>query len=327
MNSYFESDAIGSSILSNVITGFDPGEVCTDLGIVPVEQTKFMGMGKAFEDLVEQEFSGRRVFYEKYFCANIPSIPAYNGADESIKQILDIMDIEDAEEREQAVENAYILKKGKPELNNTYKARHDCLDEIKHNKYRRPIPTQDYDNLMIMLERFSSYPFEISTSKLSLSEWSQNVDVQFQVEHFWEHDSGAECRAKFDMIWRWEVDGIVYAIPFDLKVTANWKSFKKHWTEWYIWQSKHYIQGFKNWCDGLGITPYHDTGNPLIWYLIQESTAPQITHALALSADELDRLDEAYNDAVPQVWEWIQQGRPVKGYTEQKIINRWGRSE
>jgi hypothetical protein len=90
---YFTRKAIGSSDLGGAIVSVDPLEVCCDRLTVPVKPTGFMENGKAFEDLIEQEFSGKDVFNDKYFVSDISKIPEYKGGNPDIRQILDILDI------------------------------------------------------------------------------------------------------------------------------------------------------------------------------------------------------------------------------------------
>jgi hypothetical protein len=317
MIDYFDSPAIGSSLLGAVITRTDPLQICLDRASVPVKPTGFMEVGKMFEDLVEEEFSGKPIFSDKYFHSSIKSFPETSRDD--LKNVLEILDGDNIEEE---IESGYVLK-ADGSWNSTYNNRNECLKEIAAHDYRRPIPAPIWKKLMVMLERFKAYPFKIGDTISSLSEWmTQYVNVEFQVEYFWKHESGAECRAKYDMIWSWKIDDITYAIPFDLKVTANWPSFESNWKYKYIWQSKHYIEGFKKYCEENDLTPH-----PLIWYLIQESGEPQITHARALSVEGLEYLTQDYNEAIPQIWEWIEANKPIKGFVEQQVVNRWGGAE
>ena len=321
MDSYFDSRAIGSSILGQVIVRSEPLEICLDLATVTVKPTAFMEDGKVFEDLVEQEFSGKDIFDNKYFKSDISKIPEYKGDRTDIRQILEILD-NPQEEQETAIESAYI-RKADGSLHGSYKQRHRCLDQIRAHDYRRPIPKPFWKKLWKMSDRTKAYPFEINGHTVSVAEWMASyVDVEFQVEYFWKHESGAECRAKFDMVWIWECEEKTYAMPFDLKVTANWPSFESNWKYKYIWQSKHYMEGFVRWCVENGCIPH-----PQIWYLIQESKEPFITHMRALSVRELDNLTEPYDEAILSMWGWIEAGRPVKGFVEQQTVDRWGRTE
>jgi hypothetical protein len=319
---YFKSRAIGSSLLADCIARIDPLEICTDRATVAVKPTAFMEAGKMFEDLVEQEFSGNDIFDNRYFKSDISAIPEYKGNRTDIRQVLDILD-DPQEEIEVAIEDAYI-RKADGSLHGSYKQRHRCLDQIKAHDYRRPIPEPFWKKLFVMLERFKNYPFEIGTSVATIKDWltMPEIHCDFQVDHFWKHESGAECREKLDMVWTWQSGAGIWAMPLDLKVTANYLSFEQNWKYRYIWQSKHYMEGFKSYCAEKGFIPC-----PQIWYVVQESAKPYITHARALSASELDSLSIPYDQAIPQIWEWIEAGKPIKGYTKQQTVNRWGKPE
>lgn len=304
---YFNSPAIGSSVLGQAIVRAKPLEVCLDLATIPVKPTSAMEEGKMFEDLVKEGFSGKPVFSDKYFKSNLSSFPS------------GIIEIIESENIKEAVKNGYNYKQD-GDLNMRYGRKHHCLDQITAHDYRRPIPEPTWGKLQIMLKRFKNYPFKIGDVTKTLWTWQTLVKIEFQVEYFWKHESGAECRAKFDMIWMWTVDGIDYAILWDLKVTGNWQKFKQNWKSKYIWQTKHYLEGFVQYCVENGLIPH-----PQMPYLIQESAAPQITHARALSVEGLDYLSAPYDKAIPLIWEWIEAGKPVKGFVEQQIVDRWGR--
>lgn len=325
MGDYFDPNRIGSSILGQVIVNSDPLVVCLDLATIPIKPTGAMEIGKMFEDLVEEEYSEIPIFSEKYFKSDISKIPEYKGERTDIKQVLEILDdLGNSHE----FEKAYI-RKADGELHGSHKQRHRCLDQIAGHEYRRPVPEPTWDKLQIMLKRFKNYPFKLSdqTHILPLRTWINDyMKVKFQVEYFWKHECGAECRAKYDMIWVWTVDGVAYAMPWDLKVTGNWQKFKQNWKSKYIWQSIHYLEGFFKWCAENGYEPYISKyGHRPMWYSIQESEYPQITHARALSKEELLDLTPAYDEAISAISKWIQEGRPVKGYMEQQIVNRWGK--
>jgi len=329
MSDYFKFDAIGSSILGRVIMGFlkkhESPVLCCDLAAVPVKPTQAMEIGKQFEDLVEQEYSGKPVFDNKYFISDISKIPEYRGETPDVMQILHILDSDNIEEE---VKRGYIWntkpdkKSGQPKLNKTYKQRHSCLDQIIAHDYRRPIPAPLWKKLQIMLERFRNYPFSISGMVHSLHDWmtNSNIDVEFQVEYFWKHDCDAECRAKFDMILTWKINGDRVALLFDLKVTQKRSKFEQFWRDKYVWQAKHYLEGFKKWCAENNYIPI-----PLMWFLIQENEEPYITSARALSPKAFNNMTISYNEAVFEIWEWIKAGKPIRGYMPQQIVDRYGR--
>lgn len=312
---YFNSRAIGSSLLAAVIARDNPLQLCFDRATLPIKPTGAMEVGKMFEDMVEEEFSGEPVFSDKYFHSSIQSIPTT-----SKKGLKDILAMLDGDNLKEDVENGYVLKADET-WNSTYANRNQCLKEIQAHDYRRPIPDPTWEKLQIMFERFKAYPFEIEVQCKSLGQWMTqgNIKVDFQVEHFWKHASGAECREKLDMIWSWQSGGDTYAMPFDLKVTGNWQKFEQNWKYKYIWQSKHYLEGFFDYCAKNGLIP-----DQQIYYLIQESSDPQIASARALSVQGLASLTKSYDETIARTWQWIEAGKPIKGYVEQQIVDRWG---
>ena len=319
MNNYFNSSAIGSSLLGECILSTDPLLVCTDRATKEVKPTAFMEAGKMFEDLVEAEY-GDLDFWEKYFKSNFKTMPS------------GVIEILDADDLIAAIENCigdpshYKLDGG---LKKTYERKIAYLNQIKAHDYRRPIPEPLWERLGIMLERFKSYPFELEGVSMTLGEWMSAdwLTVEFQVEHFWK-TGDAECRAKFDMIWVYQTEsGESYAIPWDLKVTGDevqgqksFGAFIGNWKKKYIWQSKHYHEGFKDWCQKNGHIP-HDR----IYYAVQESEEPQITHVWYLHPDILLKLDAPYREALPIIQKWIDEDKPAKGFMEQRAVDEYGR--
>jgi hypothetical protein len=334
MSDYLNSRAIGSSLLADVVegtykdeNGIDCPSLCFDRATIPKKPTAAMEVGKMFEDLIEETYSNKKPFSEKYFKSDIGNFPEYGGKNPDIKQIFEILDSEDiTSEIEKAYEQLKkYFTKDDGSLYSAQKNRKRCLDQIKGHDYRRPVPAPLWDKLQIMLERFGAYPFQIGESeKIPLFYWlhDSTIEVKFQIEFFWKHESGAECRAKFDMVLIFEYDGKQCAICFDLKATENWQSSLGFWRNKYIWQSLHYNEGFKSWCAENDLIPADR-----IWYLIQESAEPQITHARILSDREYTALNLAYNEAIEKTWEWIEAGKPVAGFIEQETVDRYGRPE
>jgi len=315
---YFDSKAIGSSLLGTCIVSVDPLVVCTDRATVDVKPTSFMEIGRMFEDLVEAEY-GEFDFWEKYFKSNFQTFPA------GIIEVLENDDVVEAVEACKA-DPAHYKKDGN--LSKTYERKFACLDQIKAHDYRRPIPAPIWEKLEIMLERFKNCPFTLNDLTLPLDEWmSDYAEVKFQIEYFWEN-FGAKCRAKYDMIWIYEgLDGKKHAIPFDLKVTGDevvgqksFGAFVGNWRKKYIWQSKHYHEGFKLWCEENGYAAYDR-----IPYIVQESEEPQVTNVLELHPEELRALNQPYHESLPVIQEWIDDGKPIKGFMEQQTVNRFGR--
>lgn len=343
MNNYFDS-RIGSSLPGDCIVSAEPLAVCTDLATKERKPTPAMEMGRMFEDLVQSEYDPDFDFWEKYFKSDVKTFPSTTA--KGIKNILDMFEDEHEFKDEngvvlnslhQDIVAGYIYKKpdknGNRELNATYLNRHRLLDQIIAHDYRRPIPKPWWKNLEIMLERFKNYPLELAFDDygeytMPIAEWMEMAEVLWQVEFFWEED-GAECRAKFDMIWliKFAGDSKIYAVPLDLKCTgddvegnSSFGAFVRNWKTKYIWQSEHYYEGFLKWCDRKSYFAYDR-----IPYIIQESEEPQLTHVWELSPEELRNLKPAWREALTIIQKWIDDGKPVKGYMPQKTVNRWGK--
>ena len=318
---YFDSEAIGSSLLATVIQRIEPLELCFDYALKEPAPTQAMEMGRIFEDWMEEAVTGKNIFTDKYFKSDLKTFPTTKAS--GVKNILDILDCDNIKEE---INAAYIYNKpdkktGETKLSATHVNRHRLLDQIKAHDYRRPIIEPDWDTLMCMDENFKLAPFDIGGVSFNLFNLLCRHRAKFQIEHFWYHEDGAECRAKFDIVLTYTSGDLIYAIPFDLKATGNWPSFVSNWKNKYIWQSKHYMEGFKDYCDKNYYTP-----SKKIWYLVQESSFPHLLHSWALSAEELDYLEKPYNEAMPLIQEWIDAGKPKKGYTEQRTVDRFGRT-
>lgn len=344
MSNYFDSSAIGSSILGNCIAGIDPLVVCTDRALGDVKPTTFMEMGKIFEDLVESKY-GKLDFWEKYFKSDLKTFPHTTA--KGVKNVLDMFEGERIYKDEggvtlntlhQDIASGYEYNKPKKgagrELSGKHANRHRLLDQIKAHDYRRPIMAPWWDRLEIMLERFENFKLPLSFGNdpdvygATVGKWMADFldGLLFQVEYFWT-ECGAKCRAKYDMIWIIEHGGETYAIPFDIKVTGDevvgqksFGAFVGNWKKHYALQSAHYHPGFVSWCAENGYTP-HDK----IYYLIQESDFPQVMNAWALHPDELESVNAQRREALPVIQKWIDSGKPISGSMPLKIVNRWGK--
>ena len=83
---YFDSPAIGSSMLSAFIKSQDEA-------LKKFNASRFAENGKEYEDLIEEEATGKTVFSDKYFVSSITSFP--DTKKPNIKSILVIIDDDD----------------------------------------------------------------------------------------------------------------------------------------------------------------------------------------------------------------------------------------
>jgi hypothetical protein len=307
-NDYFNSAHIGSTLLAKFLDHPDKAKK-------EIKPKSCMEKGNIYEARLQEEIEGSTVFSGRYFKSSVKKFPETSCPD--LKGILDILESDDIKRE---VDKGYVYTKpdkdGNKKLSGTYKCRHKMLDEIKANGYRRPVPAGVWNDLKEMMINFKLAKFGGGNLFYSL----QALDTRFQVEHYWQHESGAKCRAKWDIITIYEEDGIRKGLVFDVKATENWPSFKHNWRQRYIWQNKHYLEGFRNWCFEQGIEPPET-----MQYLIAESTDPWLLHIWSLATEVLDDMTPEYDDALARCQAWIDAGRPRIGYETEITVNRWGK--
>jgi len=313
---YFESEAIGSSDLGSAIVSGEPLSLNLDNLTVPIMPSAAMETGKQFEDLVEQAYGGIPTFTDKYFMSSLEKIP--ETTKKGLKGIYEILDGDDIIKD---AEDGFVYTAG-GKLSKTYESRHICLKEIeKHGFLKRPVSMTDQAKLKIMMKRFKNYPLQIAGVTKKMDIWLSGFEVEFQREFFWKHESGEECRAKFDILLYYDdTDGNKCVVALDMKVTGNYPAFMRNWRDKYIWQTVHYLHGLKAYCRENDFRAY-----PLMPYPVQESSEPHTTHCLTLDIEEIESLQELYFEAVEAIWKWKQDGKKIKGFMDQQTVNRWGK--
>jgi len=305
MSAYFDSKDIGSSLLATFID--HPDKAGRE-----VKPTGFMEMGRMYEDLIEQEVTGSTLFTDKYFRSDI-DLSANCAAWKTILPIMEADEVDPAE-----IEKAYIWtkkdKKGQRRLNATHGKLHDALDDIKANGFKRLIPACMGRSLDAMLVNFKRAKLDGT----NLFDILRSLGAKFQVEHFWENENGAKCRMKSDIELFWMVGDQKHGMCIDLKATSKWSQFIQNWKRSYIWQYVHYSAGFERYCRENFITPH-----PML-YLVAESSAPWLVNTWELSEEDAAFLTPKYNQSLAECQAWIDAGRPVKGYREKRVVNRFG---
>lgn len=308
INAYHQDPALGSSVLAAFID--HPDKVALE-----VEPTGFMEVGNIFESLVEEETTGDQVFSDKYFKSDMELKP--DSA--AWKKILPLFEREQPPTLEE-IESLYIRTKS-GDLHGSHKNLHRALDQIKAHDFRRLVPANIGEACYAMMENFKRVRLREYHNE-RLFDILQNAETHFQVERFWKHESGQDCKLKDDIEASW----CGYALNADIKVTANWpSSFISNWKKKYIWQYSHYSDGFGRACREAGLKQL-----PML-YVICESTPPYLVNPWWLKSDELDRenpysLILEYDHHVENYYNWKQSGSPVKGYREQQTVDRFGRA-
>lgn len=309
---YFKNPAIGSTLLARFIDH-------QDNALMEVKPTGFMEAGKIFEDLIEEEVTGKSVFSDKYFKSDVDLSPE-SAAWKKLLPFFEDVEYEDKLDIiGQLVDEMYVWntkpdkQTGKIELNKTHKKLHRALDQIKAHDYRRLIPQKTGDAIFKMFENFK----RAQVGNAGLFAILSHYDTRFQVERFWKHED-ADCKMKSDIELFWDVEGQKYGLNFDLKVTANFSTFVQNWKKSYIWQYIHYSEGFREYCEENNIIPYK------MLYVICEASEPYLVRVWDLSDEDIEILKPRYFEKLGACQEWIDNGKPTKGYREQQTVNRFG---
>ena len=216
---YFKNPAIGSSTLSSFIKG-------QDYALKEIKPTGFMENGKIWEAWLEEQFTGKKVFSDRYYFSELPKIPE----SKSKLDLQSIIEICEADDIEAAISGGYVMTgKGVPSL--TYKPRHRILDEIKDNGYKFPVCTEIWETVTRCWENFQRAKVEINGREGGLVDLFQ--DSLWQQEYFWTHENSAKCRMKSDVEAYYGHDPHCGFLA-DVKFTANMNTFRQNWSSKYV---------------------------------------------------------------------------------------------
>jgi len=303
---YHANPALGSTNLGAFIEHQD----YVDLGVEP---TGFMEVGNIFEKRVEEEVTENQVYFDEYFESDM-NLKAESAA---WKKILPLFERDEPPAADE-IAGLYVYT-DKGELHTTHKNLHRALDQIKTHGFRRLVPADMVEKTKRMLENFKRV--ELPGFPVSLFKMLRGYNARFQVERFWKHQSGQECKMKSDIeLFYQDTDGAWHGLLIDLKVTSTWAQFVQNWKRKYIWQYMHYSDGFGRLCRENGLIQ-----EPML-YIICESSAPYLVNSWELAQYEIEALRTEYNEHVENFYNWDQAGRPAKGYRKKQTVDRYGRN-
>ncbi len=297
---YFDSKAIGSSLLSAFIQS-------PDHALMQVNPTNYMENGRIWEDLVEYQIVGKKSsFTDKYYRSEKGRLPD----SKTYRAIPDIMDDDNIT---QAVEDGYIRNKD-GSLNGKQETRHALLDEIKVNGYKRPIPLECWEKMQKMWHNFSKAEYK---GRNIVSMLRSIKDVKFQTIHYWTDISGAECRMKSDIEAVYPVGQELQGMIIDLKCESNVTEYgnKRH-----KWQDRHYVTGYRQYCLKNRITPPQH-----MIFAISEQKNPYLTYVDYLenpqeyNRDYIFENQEDYQKHLEACHKWIKAGKKSKGFKERVV--------
>ena len=300
---YFDSKAIGSSLLSTFI------EDSPDHALIEPKPTNSMERGRIWEDLIEHYMTnGKNGFLDKYYISGLPSFPT-STTQPSIPELMDSDNVE------KAIKGAFVWTQSK-NLNQKYEKYHDLLAEIEHQDYKRPIPKECWEKMGRMWTNFCKAEWQGHNIVNMLMAASS---LKFQQIHYWKDtDCQAECRMKSDI-------EAVLNTPYgktgwlgDIKWTEKINGFTTRASK-IRWQDAHYTTGYAKHCAKVEIKAPQS-----MVYIVSEFTAPYLTHVFQMRPDDAMVIQSEYKEHIVKCQRWIKGGKKAVGFRE-KSVNKYFR--
>ena len=246
--------------------------------------------GTAFELMIEDSAKGTKKFDERFFVADAPGTMP-EGLAEWI-------------ERGESLSDKYRYNKDGT-LNKQSKRLHAWLDECQRNPGKMPMGKDRFEMLEKMVNNFMlMQPFVDVGTENTLSEILGIA--HFQVPIVW---YVGKLRKKALVDCMIETEERIYA--FDIKTAADIKRF--------VWmlKDKYWIQDC-HYSAGLGtVFP----GKEIVWrFLVASKAAPYISQTFKISEGSYDSTRGKYFELCTQYQEWIDDGKPPRGWKDLKTV-------
>lgn len=249
--------------------------------------------GTAFELLVEDRAKGTTKFAKRFFLADAPG-----DMPEDLAGWID---------NKEDLSMKYRLKID-GDRNNQSKRLHAWLDACALEPGKMPMGTDQVEMLGKMVDNFMLMkPLE----DIGVEETLEEIlpIAQFQVPIVW---YVGKMRKKALVDCMVETDTAVYL--FDIKTAANWKKFKASLNERYWVQEVHYSSGIGR------LFP----GKDVIWrFLVAPKAEPWVAQPAIMDKTSVDTAWNVYADLCEAYQEWLDDGRPPKGWKGLETVKVW----
>ena len=249
--------------------------------------------GTAFELLIEDRAKGSNKFAQRFFLADAPG-----AMPEELAGWID---------NKEDLSMKYRLKKDGGR-NKQSERLHEWLDECQRMPGMMPMGTDQIDMLGKMVDNFLLMkPLE----EIGVNETLEEIlpVAQFQVPVIW---NTGKMRKKALLDCMIETDTAIYV--FDIKTGADLKRFQWMCKDRYWIQETHYSSGLGR------IFP----GKDIHWRFIVSSKAePWISQTFCLDKTSTDMAWSRYADLCEKYQEWVDDGKPAKGWKELQTVKIW----
>ncbi len=246
--------------------------------------------GTAFELMIEDKAKGTKKFSERFFTCDAPGeMPS---------------DLAGWIEKGEDLNTKYRLKQDGGR-NKKSERLHEWLDACQANKGMIPMGKDQLESLSKMVENFMlMQPFADIGNASTMAEILPVA--HFQVSIIW-YVGKNRRKALIDILI--ETNTTIYV--FDTKTSADMKRFQWMLKDRYWIQEVHYSSG-------LGRI---FTGKEIVWrFLVASKAPPHISQPFCIDKYSRDATWDQYLELCEKYQEWVDAGRPPKGWKETESI-------
>ena len=250
----------------------------------------FFEFGNAFELMIEDRAKGTKKFSEKFFtCEALGEMP---------------IDLAGWIESGEDLNTKYKLKKDGGRHGGSSRL-HEWLDECQANKGMMPMGKDQLESLSKMVDNFMlMQPFADIGNDNTMAEILPVAD--FQVPIVW-YVGKNRRKALIDILVI--TANTIYV--FDIKTSADMKRFQWMLKDKYWIQEVHYSSGLGRIFEGKEI----------VWrFLVSSKAAPHISQPFHIDKYSRDATWDEYLELCEKYQEWVDAGRPPKGWKEAESI-------
>lgn len=264
-----------------------------DRALMPRQGHGYFEMGNIFETIFEDEICGTNHFSETYFVADLRgSIP-----DKICRWLDDGTDLA----------TCFTYNKDGVTRSGTQKNVHAWLDECLRCPGKRPVS----QTMMTEIKAMVANMMKVELMGVPLVTILRNC--QFQVPLYWQQD-GIQKKALADIIAQVNINGQPTMICFDLKTSVDLPKFRRMFSNRYVWQHTHYIEG--------AMANYENV-YPNMIFLVASKAEPFISQSFEIADKSKGYVEDKYERLCDEFSEWDLAGRKPKGWLPMEQLAVW----
>ena len=257
-----------------------------DHALIPTEPKSYFEIGTALETALQDRAQGTSLYFDRYFNSDSPgSIP------EKIVQWID---------SGEDLNTKYVFNKDGSK-SKKYSRVHQWLDECLRHPGKIPMGVEQQDMIGRMLNSIMAMEIEGVPFAEVLP------DCMFQVPLYWEM-RGIKKKALLDIVF--QTSDLTYI--WDLKSAANLAGFRRMLRQKYWIQHCHYTEGAQQFFKG--VRPMN--------FIVASKAEDELFQAGEVEVDQTNHMElyDKYWTLVILYKEWIEAGKPAKGWREKETV-------